>query len=140
MELALPVLLEQLERRCSALLKWCLWTQRKPLCEAGSFWPLRLVPPVLGEATGSPEGTSVSVSQGEASTDRLPLYSKYIYNFGITRLLDAQPRGIIKPTEKPVIFICYNYKYFSDGNIYTYTLFYSCSKKVCNLSKTHCVS
>lgn len=43
---------------------------------------------------------------------------------------------IIKPTEKPVIFICYNYKYFfSDGNIYTYTLFYRCSKKVCNSSK-----
>ena len=87
------------------MLQWCFWTQRKPLREAASCWPLGLVPAVLGKAAGSPKGTSVSVSLGEVSTDTLPLYSKYIYNFGITQVLDAQPRAIIKPTEKPVIFI-----------------------------------
>lgn len=88
------------------VLQWCFWTQRKLLCAAASCWPCRLVPAILRKAAGSPEGTSVSVSLGEVSTDTLPLYSKYIYNFGITRVLDVQPCGIIKPTEKPVIFIC----------------------------------
>lgn len=88
------------------VLQWCFWTQRKPLHEAASCWPLRLMPAILGKATGCPKGTSISVSVGEVSTDTLPLYSKYIYNFGITRVLDAQPHGIIKATGKPVIFIC----------------------------------
>lgn len=45
-----------------------------------------------GESTGSPKGTSSRWgSLAAASTDTLPLYSKYIYNFGITRGLDAWP-------------------------------------------------
>jgi len=85
---------ERLERRRSARCRG-----------AASGRTLGLAAGRSGKAGGSPTGTSVSGPVGEASTDTLPLYSKYIYNFGITRVLDVQPRGI-KPTEKPVIFIC----------------------------------
>lgn len=92
------------------------------------------------QAAGSPKGTSVSVSLGEASIDTLPLYSKYIYNFGITRVLDAQPHA-----SSPLKSLLYLYAKITNTSsvmaIFTHILYFTAvQKKVCNLSKTHCVS